>query len=79
MVNGEKQGNMGVAFPAEGQKSLSFEAGLTCVSGAIQGIRMLVAGGMNVLTKQCFLLRSTGNHHALVEMALKLPGISVQI
>lgn len=79
MVNGEKEGNMGVAFPAEGQKSLSFEAGLTYTSRAVQGIGMLVAGGMDILVKQCFLLRSTGSHHALGEMALKLPGISVQI
>lgn len=51
MVNGEKEGNMGVAFPAEGQESLSFEADLTYVSRAVQGIRMLVAGGMDVLVK----------------------------
>lgn len=52
MVNGEKEGNMGVAFPAEGQESLSFEADLTYVSRAVQGIRMLVAGGMEVLVKR---------------------------
>lgn len=35
MMNGERWRNLGVACPAEGQKSLSREVGLTCASGTI--------------------------------------------
>lgn len=49
------------------------------MSRTVQGIIILVVAGMDILVKVCFLLRSTGYHHALGEIALKLSGIFAQI